>query len=464
MGPMTGRPASWWRDMGLCAATTAVIFGQFVALGANTALLAAIAAAAEFALALAVVGLSARDVSAAWWRRPYPVLALLIAAMAWALAPKWASFLPAVQALPGWRPALNPDADGLETVKLGGVAALALTTAVLARTRIRAIRMTRWLVVGGGAYVVLSLWLWRWDPYAVWGVSKGAHTWSFTASLLNANAAGCAFGMISLLSLGLTQSMSRSLDLHTPRLRELLLFGAAGFGVVGALAAVALTGSRTSLILTAALTGLLAAIDLARIKDGAKRGRLIAAGVLGVILLAVALGVGLAPITAKAGLHEEFGTRLAAYRDYLTAARSAPWSGYGLGSFSMVNAATLPSGVMDDRWSYNGAHCAPLQAALEGGLPFLLLLAAALALATGQTVRAWFQRGAASAVSLAALAAGFLAFGCAAVDIALNVPAVAAFSAAALGLAWGSSAGLETPAWLRGTQYRENGDPPSLRS
>ncbi len=317
---------------------------------------------------------------------------------------------------------------------------------MLARTRVRAIRLTRWLVVGGGLYVLLSLWLWRWDPFSVWGVSKGAHTWSFTGSLLNANAAGCIFGMISLLALGLTQSMSRSLDLHAPRLRELLLFGAAGFGVVGALAATALTGSRTSLILTAVLTTLLAVIDLTRIKDSARLPRLIGAGALGLILLAVALGVGLAPIAAKAGLHEEFGSRLAAYRDYLKAAKAVPWSGYGLGSFPMVNAAILPSGLMDDRWSFNAAHCAPLQAALEGGLPFLMLLAAALALATGQIVHAWFARKAASAVSIAALAAALLAFGCALVDIALNVPAVAAFAAAVLGLAWGSSAGLDLPA------------------
>ncbi len=98
---------------------------------------------------------------------------------------------------------------------------------------------------------------------------------------------------------------------------------------------------------------------------------------------------------------------------------------------------------MDDRWSFNAAHCAPLQAMLEGGAPFLLLLAAALAVTLGQIAHAWARRAAASAVSIAALAAGLLAFGCALVDIALNVPAVAAFAAAALGLAWGSSAGLD---------------------
>ncbi len=431
--------------MSLCAAVTALIFGQFAALGANTALLASIGAAAELALAWVVIAMSMGSVSAGWWLRPYPVLALLIAAMAWALAPMWAPFVPATKLLPGWRAPLNPDADILETTKLAGVAAVAVTTAMLARTRVRAIRLTHWLVVGGGLYVVLSLWLWRWDPFSVWGVSKGAQTWSFTGSLLNANAAGCSFGMISLLALGLTQSMSRSLDLHAPRLRELLLFGAASFGVVGALAATALTGSRTSLILTAILTTLLAVIDLTRFKDGARPPRLIGAGALVLILLAVGLGVGLAPIAAKTALHEEFGSRLAAYRDYLKAAKAVPWSGYGLGSFPMVNASALPSGLMDDRWRFNAAHCAPLQAALEGGLPFLMLLAAALAMAVGQIAYAWFAGKAASAVSIAALAAGLLAFGCALVDIALNVPAVAAFAAAVLGLAWGSSAGLDPP-------------------
>jgi O-antigen ligase len=444
---INGRPPGlgWRLEVALCAGVTGVIFGQFVALGANTPLLAAAGATAELILALMVVALSARAVNTGLWLRMFPVMSLLIAAMAWALWPQWAVLVPLIRTLPGWRVSLAPDSDTLEVIKLAGATAIGLSAALIARSRLRAIRLVRWLVVSGGLYVVLSLWLWRTDPFSVWGVPKGAHTWSFTGSLLNANAAGCIFGMISLLSLGLTQSMSRSLDLHAPRLRELMLFGAAGFGVVGALAATALTGSRTGLLLTAVLTTVLAVTDLARIQDRAKLPRVIGAGALGVILLAVALGVGFAPIAAKAGLHKEFTSRFSAYSDYLAAARAAPWSGYGPGSFSTLNASLLPPALMDDRWSFNAAHCAPLQAMLEAGAPFLLLLAAALAVTVGQIVNAWLARGAASAVSIAALAAGLLAFGCALVDIALNVPALAAFAATTLGLAWGSSAGLDRP-------------------
>lgn len=424
---------------------TAVIYSQFVALGANTPLLAALGATAELVFGLLVVAVSLGTVSRSYWLRLYLVLGLVLAALTWFLWPRWSPLLPALATAPGWRPALNPDAVTLEAIKLAGAAAMALSSAVLARSRVRAINLTNWLVIGGGGYVVFCLWLWRWDPYSVWGISKGPHGWLFTGSLLSANAAGCVFGMISLLALGLLQSMSRSLDLHAPRLRELLLFGAAGFGVIGALAAAALTGSRTSLLLTALLTAVLAAADLARIRDGSKLPRVIGAAALGVILTAMAAGVGFGPINAKSSLHEEFGSRMAAYRDYLRAAAAAPVSGYGPGAFPLVNAATLPSGRMDDRWSYIAARCAPLQAALEGGLPFLLLLAVALAVTVIQIVHAWLARKAASAASIAALAAGLLAFGCSLVDIALNVPALAAFAATVMGLAWGASAGLDAP-------------------
>lgn len=438
-------PKGWLAENLMCAALAALIFGQFVALGATTPLLSAIGAGLELLLGLAVIALSLSAVSAGYWRRFYPLGLLLLAAAAWQCRPLWQGLAPALGGLPGWRAPLTPDAAGLEALKLLGAGACALSAAVLARSRVRAIRLTNWLVVGGGAYVLLSLWLWRWDPFYVWGIAKGGHTWSFTGSLLSANAAGCVFGMISLLSLGLAQSMSRSLDLHAPRLRELLLFGAACLGVVAALAATALTGSRTSLILTAVMTALLAIVDLNRIHDGTRLPRLIGAGVLGVIFLTVALGVGLAPIAAKTGIGEEFGTRLAAYGDYWKAAVAAPWSGYGAGAFAVVNAAILPGDRMDDRWSFAAAHCAPLQALLEGGLPFLLLLAAVLLTSIIQPLHAWLARKAASAAGLAALAAGLLALGCSAVDVALNIPAIAAFFATALGLAWGSSAGLDLP-------------------
>ena len=429
----------------LCALLTLAVFGQFLALGANTPLLAAISAAAELALGALAVATAFRAAPTRFWIRLIPVLTLAIAAMGWALWPHWSAFVPAVRRLPGWRDALNPDADCLEVLKLAGITGLGLAAAVIGRSRARALRLITFLVLSGGAYVVLCLWLWRYDPYSVWGVSKGAHTWSFTGSLLNANAAACIFGMISILALGLTQSLSRSLDLHAPRLRALSMFAAALSTVVAALAAVALTGSRTSLVLTAILITALAIIDLARIRDGAKLPRAIGAGALGVILLAVSLGVGLAPIAAKSSIKEEFGTRSHAYADYLSLAKAAPWSGVGPGGFSMLNAQTLPSGVMDDRWSFNAAHCAPLQAVMEAGLPFLILLACALLVVVVQVLRAWLGRDAASAISIAALSSGLLPFGCALVDIALNVPAIAAFSAVALGLAWGSSAGTAPP-------------------
>ncbi|QUD87913.1 O-antigen ligase family protein [Phenylobacterium montanum] len=438
-------PQAWLVDNLLCAALTATVFSQFVALGATTPLLAASAATVELTLALIVLAASLGRVSPGYWSRLYPVGLVLLAALAWQAWPLWRGAIPGLQRLPGWRAPLNPDAAGLEALKLAGAIACALSAAILARSRARAIRLTSWLVVGGGAYVILSLWLWRWDPLYVWGIAKGDRTWSFTGSLLSANAAGAAFGMISVLALGLTQSMSRTLDLHAPRLRELLLFGAACFGVVAALAAAALTGSRTSLILTAFMTAALAIVDLTRIQDGTRLPRLIGAAVLGVILLAVALGVGLAPIAAKAGVIEEFGTRAAAYQDYLKAAWAAPWSGYGAGSFAMVNEAILPGARMDERWSFTAAHCAPLQAALESGLPFLALMAGAMLAGLAQVARAWIAHSAASAVGLAALAAGLLAIGCSMVDVALNVPAIAAFCALALGLAWGSAAGIDLP-------------------
>ena len=80
-----------------------------------------------------------------------------------------------------------------------------------------------------------------------------------------------------------------------------------------------------------------------------------------------------------------------------------------------------------------------LEAALEGGLPFLLLLGAAVAMLAAPAVRAPESGRVRGVLVQGAAAASLLALLCSFGDIALNVPTVAALAALLLGAVWANA-------------------------
>ena len=413
----------------VCAATTVLIFSQLILFGANADVLAALFASLEMLTALGVAYTLRAEPREGLWRALAPVALVFAAALAWGAAPLLLNGL-------GFKSFASsaPDGPGLELIKLMGVGACVLIGALVGASRTRLRLLVYWLVVAGLAYCLLTLWIGRATPFTVWGESKGAHMWRFTGSFLNANAAGCLFGMLGLIALSLTRYRLSRTDLARGGLRDYLLIALAGAGAFAGFGACALTQSRTALVLSLALGGLM--VVLTRL--GERRSKPV------VIAIAALLGAGLVLGASQIGsrwatLSGDFGLRLVAASHYLGVALAKPWFGYGLGSFETVHLSHLTPALAPTMWEFGAAHVAALQAALEGGLPFLLLLGAAVAMLAAPAVRAPESGRVRGVLVQGAAAASLLALLCSFGDIALNVPTVAALAALLLGAVWANA-------------------------
>jgi len=128
--------------------------------------------------------------------------------------------------------------------------------------------------------------------------------------------------------------------------------------------------------------------------------------------------------------------RIRDHEHYWKLSLETPWFGRGLGSFRALNTATLDSVDVLHRWNFGAAHNVLLHGALEAGWPFVLLMA--IGVAGGATILLSARATTAfdSMMYGLILAVGFaIIFGI--VDIALNVPALAATATWLGGLAIG---------------------------
>jgi O-antigen ligase len=307
---------------------------------------------------------------------------------------------------------------------------------------------------GGFALLLLSIGLWRQDTSAVWGQNKEVHLYRFTATLFNANAAACLAGCFGLLALGLGYTALRK-DQERARFEAWVTAAAAGlaYGLAGW--AVLLAASRTSLVSLALLTAAFIGLALLRSGDRVVERRetwLLGGG--GLLFLAVAGLVGGSPIASRAFESDDMDIRIATWRIVLDAISERPMLGHGLGSFGLVHQAHITVQNAAAIWDMNAAHQAFLQTAMEGGVPFSLLLTAIVALVMGQGVINWItpKQGRWSALSVMFCLTMILL--CGSVDIALNVPAIASLFGLLLGALWSwSDAGIRGRGMMDTSQF-----------
>jgi O-antigen ligase len=430
---LTARADSRGRDWLVCAIAATVIFAQLIVFGANSNFLAGAFALVELAGGLVVMAVLRKEPRPALWDEIAPVGLVFAAALAWAAAPLVLS-APRL----GLFPPLAPDNVRLELIKLAGVAATVLMGALIGASRTRLRLLVHWLALAGLAYVFLALQAGQASPLTVWGQAKGAHSYRFTGTFLNANAAGCAFGMIGLLALGLAQHRLGRTDPRDASLWDYLILALAVCAAAAAFGACALTGSRAALALSLACgVWMIATVRLAG------PGRMLRIAMAAVLLLA-GLAFGANQIVSRWGfLISDMALRAEGYRHYFALLWARPWFGYGLGGFKALKQSTLSSALAPAIWDQGAAHLALLQAALEGGAPFLALLCAAGALMLRAFVRARAERRRRGALAQAAAAAVILALACSFGDIALNVPAVAALAALLFGAVWANAVAAE---------------------
>jgi hypothetical protein len=423
--PRSRRRSSDFGGAAIAVAAAAIVYLQLLALGGDEGPVGVYAALAQMGLAiLALVALGPREPFILWGLLALP-LGLMGLAAGWA---QWG-------AVAG--PALAPDAVPTEMVKFAGATAMVVAGVLIGRRRARLEALCVTLAVLGLLYGLLCLGLAHADPMKVWGYPKGAHTYRFTATLLNANAAGCALGMLSVASLGAVLSLSRRFHLRIASTLSWARLAGVVAGTLACLALCALTGSRASLASSVLLgAGMIGGAGgrITRLRAG-----LILAGVVGIMTVT---GLTLSQIGWRWDtLATDASQRAMAYTYYVHLATAHPLYGVGLGGFHALNLSRLTPAAAPLFWDYGAAHSAWLQAWLEGGWPFAALAALAVAVLIFPALAATVRRGLGNLAG-GALAAVLVSGVCSSVDIALNVPAVCALACLLLGATFGAGAAL----------------------
>lgn len=404
--------------------------------GANTALLSGIASILYLAWAALAFALVPSDVGLA--RRMAPVAIPLVLLLGWFALP----LRPQFGAAPVPR-LLAPDLFGIAWCHACSLVALALSAGCAGRMRGFARITMRWLCVFGAALIAGTLALRAFGSATmIAGLIEDQRQHRFAGLIGNANAAGISFGMIGVIMAGIAverwdnwRSEART---SLPFVAPLALIGA-----IVALVLVALSQSRTAFAATlVALIVLFAGSwsAAARRRNIANRGSI----ALSLLVAGAATGVAATAVLDRYTVAGQDGSsRIAILWHYARIAADAPLTGYGLGSFVTLNQRDLTPATVLQIGDFGAAHNALLQLAIEAGWPAVGLVAIALGGIAWRIVRnrqsVAHLRGAVTGRALL-LSVTIAAVG-SMVDIALNVPAIAALSAALLGLAWGRALG-----------------------
>jgi hypothetical protein len=405
----------------------AILFCEMLALGADGPFLGAVAAVAEIAGAMIVLWLL-RPGMAFWRAFAVPLLA---AAAAWAWLASAMAPGPDMFGRVWDAPDLLPSALARF---LGGCAVLLASAAVGWRRRGLRLSIDYWLLLGL-VQLAVALFLRQSDPNSVWGVDKGFLRDRFTGTFVNANAAGCLYAVLATLALGRGIMLWRSRFAPASLMTQVV----APVALLGGLGACAITGSRTALVAGLAVLFLLAVqFGWTEYRNRAKgNAATVFAATAMAILLVLAL-VGESTAERFRQVDQDSGLRMEIWSFYARLAGAAPL-GHGPGgledaalrAYASVNEANM-------LWFVNSAHDIFLSLMINGGWPYLLLMI----MLTGALLfplrhRQAREQGATLASAVGALAIMLV---CSSVDIALDMPGMAALGAMLLGLVWGAAA------------------------
>jgi O-antigen ligase len=135
-----------------------------------------------------------------------------------------------------------------------------------------------------------------------------------------------------------------------------------------------------------------------------------------------------------AGLSEAGSVnRVVIWKTTLRAIEQSPWLGWGLGSFSDIYAVLQPAQIpqFNDK-----AHSTPLETVLELGIPGGVLAMLSVLLPWVVAGRAAWRRRRRRYLPAAAFAAAAVAVLHSTIDFSLQMPAIAFFVSALLGMGW----------------------------
>ncbi|EXS71990.1 O-antigen ligase family protein [Sphingobium sp. Ant17] len=360
-----------------------------------------------------------------FWTRALPILALVLLAYGWATLPLWA---PAQFLLrQGY---IVPDLLLPRLLGAAGLLAAFLAGAMLGARRNALANIIDWMLLFGCVNVIGGLILREYGTELPWDIWRPRQDMRFTGTLSNANVAGTYYGMLALLALGRIVSDPAIGDGPVAQAWR----AARWVGLLLCAGACAITASRSAMAGTLlGLTGI-GLLHFLRRKgfDSWLVPLLLLLGAGGV------LAVGLVDMLfARASMIAE-GTagRTMMWGHYWHIARQAPWFGYGLGSFPDVNQQMLTDPrTAQALWMVNAPHNLILRFLIDGGVPFLLLLTIAMLVIVRRIAANLSYYGPLDGRA-GVVAAIFTALLCSMVDIALDIPALAAMTLFLIGLLW----------------------------
>jgi len=367
--------SGWWMPV-LCVL---VLFGGHFAIGANTNALALLLAGLGFGLCLLSLAFIPR-ISWILTHRNF-LIALLLFTITWLmLCLQLTMYLPG-GAHPFWQwtsapPVVTLDRDATlrELIKLGALGAVFVTGLVVGADDKRAMLLFHLLILVGALFAV-----WAFVEYitqanlAVRG-NVQSHL-RLTAGFLSANSAAALFGMLCILSLAAVLRSAKQIIGESSKLMAFIEHLIRNAPV----AIIALLFTLTSLLFTASRGGVLAclvAISVFAVWEivGLKGSKNSGSKIIGVFFLAFILMVLIFLNSSELVVDRLDGTSASAENRWQImsahwqAFLAAPWTGYGLGTFYLINDMSMNAqnwGALRD----NGAvHNVYLQWLEEAGI------------------------------------------------------------------------------------------------
>jgi O-antigen ligase len=436
----------WWLPM----MAVAFIFSAHLSYGANTNALAMVFALMSFLLGLIALVLLPK----ASWVLAEPslrIIALLFSLTLIYTGLQLTPYLPGgghpFWAWTGAREAITLDRDATirEWIKLGGLAALFVTGLMIGADDRRAILFFKVMLFAGVAFALWAFFIYISDagaaPEGVVQRNPRLH-----ASFQSANSAAVVMGGIAILALAALIRSIKEIAHRSPGMAPLI----EQFISRTPTALIALLLSLIALLLTASRGGISASLMAMLVFIGweLSRGRSrtgSAKNTVGVLLLAIAL-----LLFAFVSSGDLFFQRmsLASWGDasrnitfstHWQAILAAPWSGYGMGSFYLVNDMMMNPGNWPAIHKLGAMHNVYLQWLEEGGVIGAALMWSTLVCIIWTTLtglrrrhrkRTWIR--AVLCVSLLFLVHGLVEYG-------LQVPSIAMGWAILLGVGYGLS-------------------------
>ena len=325
----------------------------------------------------------------------------------------------------------DPSAAWLEAIKLGGVFCAFALGLRCSLTDERARRLFDALLYIGGAWAVMSIFMFILDPDGIYGIAKfGAGR--LTGAFSSPNSAGTLFGALGVMALG--RVVSRVLTRKEPQIVERIDPVMAGVCAVS-LAALMLTISRGAIFATVVCA---AGLCILLLRDHLSLSKLVAVGVAAIVALAVLFATPLSNVIGRLdSVDRDALVRATILKSHFSFAMHQPWLGSGLGSFNTVNSHIVTAHNYPELAVIRATHNVYLQWFEEAGgigLTALGLLNIAVLAPMISGARRRRQMGG----RIWAILAGYLVFlihGF--TDYAFQEPALALFMALLLGCGFG---------------------------